>query len=46
MAGALKRLGIKYINVKYELSDHRAAIATLRAAPGRVPLRIAQCWAK
>lgn len=45
-AGALKRLGIKYINVKYELSDHRDAIATLRAAPGRVPLKIAQCWEK
>ncbi len=46
MAGALKRLGIQYINVKYELSDHRPAIATLQAAPGRVPLKIAQCWAK
>jgi len=46
MAGALKRLGIQHINVKYELSGHRSAIATLRSAPGRVPLKIAQCWAK
>jgi type VI secretion system protein ImpL len=45
-AGALKRLGIQYINVKYELSGHRSVIATLRAAPGRVPLKIAQCWAQ
>jgi len=46
MAGALNRLGIKYINVRYELSNHRGAIATLRAAPGRVPLNIAKCWEK
>jgi type VI secretion system protein ImpL len=46
MAGALNRLGIKYINVRYELSNHQGAIATLRAAPGRVPLNIAKCWEK
>ena len=45
-AGALKRLGIEYINVKYELTGHRSAIATLQARPEKVPLRIAKCWAQ
>jgi type VI secretion system protein ImpL len=45
-AGALKRLGIKHIKVQYELSGHRSAIGVLRAATGKVPHNIAQCWAQ
>jgi type VI secretion system protein ImpL len=45
-AAALKRLGIKHIDVQYEISGSRPAIAALRAATGSVPRNIAKCWAQ
>ncbi|MEA3546661.1 MAG: type VI secretion protein IcmF/TssM N-terminal domain-containing protein [Thermodesulfobacteriota bacterium] len=41
---ALQRLGIKYINVNYQFAGQKPVLRLLRAAPGRVPTRIAKCW--
>jgi type VI secretion system protein ImpL len=43
-SGALKRLGIKYIVVEYELSGSRPAIATLNTGTSNVPRKISKCW--
>ncbi len=40
---ALKRLGIKYINVEYRFSGHKPALKLLRI-PRTVPGNIAKCW--
>lgn len=41
---ALRRLGIKYIKVKYQFKRHQSAMAVLGATPGKVPSGIAKCW--
>ena len=41
---ALQRLGIRYIKVNYQFAGHKPVLGLLRAAPGAVPTRIAQCW--
>jgi type VI secretion system protein ImpL len=43
-ASALKRMGIKYITVKYEFTRHRPVLKLLGSAPGRIPRSIAKCW--
>ena len=41
---ALKRMGIKYITVKYQFKGHRPVLKLLQSAPGRIPRSIANCW--
>ena len=41
---ALKRMGIKYITVKYQFKGHRPVLKLLRSVPGRIPRSIATCW--
>jgi len=41
---ALKRMGIKYITVKYQFTGHRPVLKLLGSAPGRIPRSIAKCW--
>ena len=41
---ALKRMGIKFITVKYQFKGHRPVLKLLRSAPGRIPRSIAKCW--
>jgi type VI secretion system protein ImpL len=41
---ALKRMGIKYITVKYQFRGHRPVLKLLQSAPGRIPRSIATCW--
>jgi type VI secretion system protein ImpL len=41
---ALKRMGIKYITVKYEFKGHRPVLKLLGSAPGKIPRSIAKCW--
>ncbi len=41
---ALKRLGIKYIKVKYKLSGHKPVIRLIPDMPGNVPEDIVKCW--
>ncbi len=41
---ALKRLGIKYIKVKYQFKGHQPVLKLLRAGPGKAPGIIARCW--
>ena len=43
---ALKRIGIKYITVKYQFEGHLPVLKLLRPArsPGRIPQDIAECW--
>jgi type VI secretion system protein ImpL len=41
---ALKRMGIKYITVKYQFKGHRPVLKLLRSVPGRIPQDIAKCW--
>lgn len=43
-AWALKRMGIKYITVKYQFTGHRPVLKLLGSAPGRIPRSIAKCW--
>jgi len=40
----LQRLAIKYITANYQFAGHRPVLELLRATPGAVPSRIAQCW--
>ena len=41
---ALKRIGIKFITVKYQFRGHRPVLKLLESAPGRIPRSIAKCW--
>ena len=43
---ALKRIGIKYITVKYQFEGHLPVLKLLRPArsPGRISQDIAECW--
>ena len=41
---ALKRMGIKYITVKYQFTGHRPVLKLLGSASGRIPRSIAKCW--
>jgi type VI secretion system protein ImpL len=41
---ALKRIGIKFITVKYQFKGHRPVLKLLLSAPGRIPRSIAKCW--
>ena len=41
---ALKRMGIKYILVKYQFKGHGPVLKLLRSVPGRIPQDIAKCW--
>ena len=41
---ALKRIGIKFITVKYQFKGHRPVLKLLGLAPGRIPRSIAKCW--
>jgi type VI secretion system protein ImpL len=43
---ALKRMGIKYITVKYQFEGHFPVLKLLRPVPGpgRIPQDIAKCW--
>ncbi|RZB33559.1 MAG: type VI secretion system protein ImpL [Desulfobacteraceae bacterium Eth-SRB2] len=41
---ALKRMGIKYITVKYQFEGHRPVLKLLRSVPERIPQDIAKCW--
>jgi type VI secretion system protein ImpL len=41
---ALKRLGIKYIKVKYKLTGHKPVIKLVPDMPGNVPEDIVKCW--
>ncbi len=41
---ALKRLGIKFIKVRYRLSGYKPVLQLLHSGPGAVPTRIARCW--
>jgi type VI secretion system protein ImpL len=41
---ALKRMGIKFITVKYQFRGHRPVLSLLRSAPGRIPRTVAKCW--
>jgi type VI secretion system protein ImpL len=43
-ASALKRMGIKYITVKYQFTGHRPVLKLLGSAPGRIPRSVAKCW--
>jgi type VI secretion system protein ImpL len=40
---ALKRMGIKYIKVKYRLKGHEPVLRLFRDNPGRAPEAIAEC---
>jgi type VI secretion system protein ImpL len=40
----LKRMGIQYIQAKYNFQGHRPVIGLFRTGPGRVPEEIAACW--
>jgi len=41
---ALKRIGVKYITVRYKLKGHKPVLKLLRSAPGKVPQTVATCW--
>lgn len=41
---ALRRMGIKYIKVKYQFQGHKPVLGLLYAEPGRPPREIAACW--
>ena len=41
---ALKRIGVKYITVRYKLDGHKPVLKLLRSAPGKVPQWVAACW--
>ncbi|MCJ8501796.1 type VI secretion protein IcmF/TssM N-terminal domain-containing protein [Desulfatitalea alkaliphila] len=41
---SLKRSGIEFIRVRYQLQGHGPVIQLLAGAPGRPPGRIATCW--
>ncbi|MEJ2039090.1 MAG: hypothetical protein P8X55_09175, partial [Desulfosarcinaceae bacterium] len=41
---ALRRIGIKYIKVKYQFQGQKSVLRLLYSAPGRPPKRIAECW--
>jgi len=41
---SIKRMGIRYITVKYQFKGHRPVLKLLRLVPGRIPQDIAQCW--
>ena len=41
---ALKRLGIRFIRVKYQLKGHKPVLRLLARAPKRVPNKITKCW--
>jgi len=41
---ALKRMGIRYITVKYEFKGHGPVLKLLQTVPGRIPQDIAKCW--
>ncbi len=43
-AAALKRLGIRFIKVKYQLKGHRPVIKLIPDMPEQVPEEIAKCW--
>ncbi len=41
---ALKRMGIKFITVKYQFKGHGPVLRLLRSVPGRIPRSITTCW--
>ena len=41
---ALKRMGIKYIKVKYQFRGHRSVLKLVTDLPGKVPEDIVKCW--
>ncbi len=41
---ALKRLGIRFIRVNYQLRGHKPVLRLLAKAPKRVPNKITRCW--
>lgn len=41
---ALRRIGIKFITVKYQFKGHRPVLKLLLSAPGRIPRSVAKCW--
>ncbi|MDX2454684.1 type VI secretion protein IcmF/TssM N-terminal domain-containing protein [Desulfosarcina sp.] len=43
-ATALKRMRIRKITAKYQLSGHKPVLRFLQASPGRVPQEITSCW--
>ncbi len=43
-AQALRRIGIRYIAVRYKLQGHEPVLNLLRSAPGKVPQTIVKCW--
>jgi type VI secretion system protein ImpL len=40
----LKRMGVKFIRVRYQFKGHQSVIRLLHAGPGSVPTEIVQCW--
>ena len=43
---ALRRMGIRYIKVRYQLSGHWDVIELLGTNLGKAPLNIVECWAQ
>ena len=41
---ALKRLGIRYIKVRYKFNGHKPVLKFLAVGPGKAPKEIAKCW--
>ncbi|WDP92871.1 MAG: type VI secretion system protein ImpL [Desulfobacter sp.] len=40
----LKRMGIKFIKVRYRFSNHEPVAGLVSATPGKTPMEITRCW--